>query len=284
MQWYDSLIKGTEIIYDKIIGEDTNYTRYGGVSKLLQAASGIFGLPFSTITREAVTIWNNTIGAMAPSLKVKDYDAGPRANIKYAFKDGYLSADEAMALLLEQGLVEDENEAYYLIQEWSDKDGKYSKYDDLENALISGEGFEDAMNDLILHGKTEKEVLSEAKSMIGNMVKDGDLSESQALELLMQYTELDEDKAREKVDFWAFKRDNPKGYDDLVEATYTKYNKELAPYGVELDDFYEAYIYRKEINADEELTSKQKERKIRDYIYKMDIPTSQKRKLISYWF
>jgi hypothetical protein len=284
MQWYDTLVKAVEIFHDKVMGEDTNYTWYSVIYKTLQTVSGISGLPISTATRTVISAWNNTFGAMAPSLKVKDYDAGPLANIKYAFKDGYLTADEAMELILEQGLAKDENEAYYIIEEWSDKDGKYSKYDDLENALLSGEGFDEALNDLVLHGKTKKEVLSEARTIIGKKVKEEGFDEDEAVDLLIKYTELDEDTAREKVEYWAFRRDNPKGYDGLAEETYPKYSKELAPHGVEVADFYEAYMYRKEINADKELTSKQKERKIRDYIYKMDIPTEHKRKLILYWF
>ena len=35
MQWYDSLVNGVEILYDKISGEDTNYTWYAGIYKLL---------------------------------------------------------------------------------------------------------------------------------------------------------------------------------------------------------------------------------------------------------
>ena len=75
MQWYDSLAKGVDILYDKISGEKTNYTWYGGAYKLLQAASGLTGLPMAAATREIITAWNNTIGAMAPSLKVISYES-----------------------------------------------------------------------------------------------------------------------------------------------------------------------------------------------------------------
>ena len=74
MQWYDSLVKGVEILYDRIAGEDTNYTWYGGIYKMLQAISGMSGLPMAAATREVVAAWNNTVGAMAPSLKLKTYE------------------------------------------------------------------------------------------------------------------------------------------------------------------------------------------------------------------
>ena len=118
MQWYDSLVKGTEIIYQKIMDEDTNYTWYGGIYKLLQAASGISGLPMASATREIVTAWNNTIGAMAPSLKLKDYEPSELSQIRYAYVDGYLTDMEAAAQILDKGLAESENDAYATVAYW----------------------------------------------------------------------------------------------------------------------------------------------------------------------
>lgn len=103
MQWWDSLVGGTEILFDKISGEDTNYTWYGGIYKLLQALSGMSGLPMAAATREIVSMWNNSVGAMAPSLKVKSYDPGDTASIRYAYLDGYLTAEEAIDELAAHG-------------------------------------------------------------------------------------------------------------------------------------------------------------------------------------
>ena len=75
MQWYDSLVKGVQIINDKITGENTNYTWYAGIYKLLQALSGMSGVPLASATREIISAWNNLIGYMAPSLKVITYEA-----------------------------------------------------------------------------------------------------------------------------------------------------------------------------------------------------------------
>ena len=73
MQWYDSLVKGTEIIYDKIMGENTNYTWWGGIFKLLQAASGATGIAGANATRELISAWNTLIVPMAPSLRLETY-------------------------------------------------------------------------------------------------------------------------------------------------------------------------------------------------------------------
>ena len=119
MQWYDSLVKGTEILFDKISGANTNYTWYGGAYKLLQAASGITGLPMAAATREIITAWNNIVGAMAPSLKVKTYELSEKSQIKYAYQDGYLTEEEAIEQLLKQGIAKNEKEARKIVQEWA---------------------------------------------------------------------------------------------------------------------------------------------------------------------
>ena len=118
MQWYESLVKGTEILFDKISGANTNYTWYGGAYKLLQAASGITGLPMAAATREIVTAWNNIVGAMAPSLKIKTYEPSEKSQIKYAYQDGYLTEEEAIEQLLKQGIAKNEREARKIVQEW----------------------------------------------------------------------------------------------------------------------------------------------------------------------
>lgn len=94
LQWADTLLKGTEIIVDKLSGKNTNYTWYGGIYKLLQAASSISGAPMAAATREAVTIWNNTAGAFVPGLKVKTYEnARNRAFNQYARPAGVTTKD-----------------------------------------------------------------------------------------------------------------------------------------------------------------------------------------------
>ena len=118
LQGWDSLVKGSGIIHDKITGADTNYTWYGGAYKLLQAASGITGLPMAAATREIVTAWNNIVGAMAPSLKIKTYEPSEKSQIKYAYQDGYLTEEEAIEQLLKQGIAKNEREARKIVQEW----------------------------------------------------------------------------------------------------------------------------------------------------------------------
>ena len=202
MQWYDSLVKGVEILHDKIAGEDTNYTWYGGAYKLLQAISGMTGLPMAAATREIVTAWNNIVGAMAPSLKVKTYEPSEMAQIKYAYQDGYLTDEEATAELIGQGLVDTEAEAYWTIQSWEAGDG-YSRYDAIHDAVRNGGDFNAAMDELTSHGYTEKDVLSQVKSQIGEWYKTGEITKQQAINMLTKYFDMDSDEITETVNRWS---------------------------------------------------------------------------------
>lgn len=216
MQWYDSLVNGFEILYDKISGEDTNYTWYGGAYKLLQAASGMTGLPMASATREAITAWNNTVGAMAPSLKVRTYESGEQNEIKYAYADGYLTFEEAVNALVEQGLVDNEDEAYFTVQGREVGEG-YSRYDALENAVRNGTGVDMAINELVSHGYTEDKVYSHIRSKAGEWYRSGEISKAQATNILEKYTDLDRDEITETVNKWSSVVVTGIEYDDIDE-------------------------------------------------------------------
>ena len=218
MQWYDSLVKGSEIIYDKITGEDTNYTWYGGIYKLLQAAAGMTGLPMAAATREFIAAWNNIVGAMAPSLKVKTYDSGDMNEIKYAYADGYLTAEEATALLLERGLVDNEDEAYFTVKGWEAGAG-YSRYDAIYDAVLNGGDFDAAMAELTSRGYSEKDVMKQIKSQIGTWYSDDKsdvrVSKQQAIAMLEKYTDMTDEEITKAVNKWSSKVVTGIAYDDI---------------------------------------------------------------------
>ena len=170
-QWRDYLKKASEIFHDKIVGEDTNYTWYGGAYKLLQAASGIAGLPMAAVTRELCAAWNAVVGAMAPSLKVKTYDAGDKANIKYAYQDGYLTDDEAVEKLMNgkdsngDPLFTDRKEAIKEVTKWKCKVETGIDNEDLKNAYNSGKiTYNEAIEYIMKYrGKTWDEAVKQIK-------------------------------------------------------------------------------------------------------------------------
>ncbi len=216
MQWYDSLVKGVQILHDKIYGDDTNYTWYGGIYKLLQAVSGMTGLPMAAATREIITAWNTVIGSMAPSLKVQTYEPKPLANIRYAYEDGYLTAEEATAEMLAQDLVDSEDEAYFTIQGWEAGDG-YSRFDAIFEAARNGGSIDAEMDELTAHGYTEKDVLSKVKGQIGTWYKEGEITKQQAEKLLGQYFDMDSDEITELVNKWSCVVVTGIEYDDIKQ-------------------------------------------------------------------
>lgn len=159
-QWSDDWLKAVEIISDKMKGEDTNYKWYAGIYYLLRAVSGMTAVPLGSITREVSDIWNNSVGALAPSLKLITYDPGVKNNIKYALWDGYLTEAEAADELVNAGIM-NEADAREQARHWaytnSNPDStltltqlsNYDKYaspagitiDEYENFLLSIEDY-----------------------------------------------------------------------------------------------------------------------------------------------
>ena len=217
MQWYDSLVKGVQILHDKISGEQTNYTWYGGAYKLLQAASGMSGLPMAAATREIVTLWNNTVGALAPSLKVKSYEPSETAQVKYAYQDGWLNEEEAVEELISKGLVDNENEAYWMMRGWEAGDS-FSKYDAIYDAVRNGGDFKAAMTELTSHGVARKDVISQVKSQIGTWYKDGEITKQQAISMLTKYGEMDSEEITKQVNKWSAKVVTGIAYEDIKQA------------------------------------------------------------------
>lgn len=269
MQWYDSLIKANFILHDKLTGEDTNYTWYGGAYKLLQAVSGMTGVPLAAATREVVTAWNSIIGYMAPSLKVKTYDPGDKAEIKYAYLDGYLTEEEARQYLLEKELAENEDDAYWTVRGWNGDGETTSKYRDIYDAVRNGGDFAGAMDELTTHGVREKDALSAVKSQIGTWYQDGEITRQQADGMLSKYLDMDRDEVKAQLDRWSAKVETGIAFDDIkdeyldesisyedavhfyshyggyteerAEETVTKWKAE-AETGIAYDDVKDAYL------------------------------------------
>ena len=267
MQWYDSLIKGTEIIYDKISNEDTNYTWYGGIYKLLQAASGITGLPMASATREIITAWNNTVGAMAPSLKITTYEPSELSEIRYAYEDGYLTAEEATEQLLEKGLVDSEDEAYFTIQSWEAGEN-YSRYDKVYDAVRNGASIDEAMDELTSHGYSEEDILIQVKSEIGKWYRGGEISKQQAINMLTKYFDMSSNEINATVSYWEYKKDNPDA--DVNVGLFETYYSDVAHSGISINDYI---TYRNKVK---DITGEDKKARRMKVINSLPITNAQK--------
>ena len=210
-------VDATEILMKKLKGQNTGYTWYGSIRKYLQAASGLTGVPLATPTREAVDIWNNIVGRMAPSLKVKTYEQKPVDALRDAFLGGYVDEDEATAKLMELGKAEDENEAYWKLRGW-EGGSDWSKYDALARAMANGEDISEAMDELTTHGVKEKDIREQIREIVGDWLSNGAITESEAQSLLVRYGDRDRDAAQDTVRRWMSEVDTGIAYTDIRDA------------------------------------------------------------------
>lgn len=85
--------------YTGVSGQKTGYTMYGIIYNLMRGVSNISGIPAATITREAVDIWNNTVGFFAPGRKLVTYErAVDRKYEQYVRQTGLSKKDYEKAL------------------------------------------------------------------------------------------------------------------------------------------------------------------------------------------
>lgn len=219
MQWSDSYLGAVTTLADKLQGEETNYQWYQVVYKLLQAASGLTGISAAPLVREAVSIWNSAISIFDhPELKVRTWYPGDKNNIKYAYLDGNLTADEAMDELIRVGEAEDEDEAYFTVKEWDSGDASWSRFSELYGAVLEGKGYNEAARELEEHGYSEREIRESVQSQIGKWYREKDISKAKAEALLKKHTELDEDEIDKFITEWSAKRETGISYDDIKES------------------------------------------------------------------
>lgn len=200
-----------------------NMTLYGKIYKTLKAISQATGLPVSAASREVVTLWNTIAGAVGKGDEwtIHTYDSGPENQIKYGLSDGYLTREEAQQLLLEKGLVDDEDNAYWKVDKWATGEGKY---DEALAAVLSGDkaAFDAQAKELKEHGIGEKQLQSKVCSQAKKWyVGDDDgkraVTKDQALKILQQYGGKDADEAQKLVQKWTCEVVTGTDYDDIKD-------------------------------------------------------------------
>lgn len=212
-----------------------NMTTWGKLYKSLQALSQLSGLPASAAARDAIAIWNTTAGNIVSDWKIKTYDAGEKKNIQNAFDNGFISNDEAISLLKDSGMSE--NDAYYAVREW--ETGEQSKYTSIKRAAFDGDqtAYGEAFTELTEHGFKEKVVNSTVKSFIKNVyfgndlsaeeekiVGDTELTDDQVRKMLTNYAGLTDKEAQETVADWRETR----SFIQQHGAEYEEYGLSLA--------------------------------------------------------
>lgn len=200
-----------------------NMTLYGKIYKTLKAISQTTGLPVSAASREVVTLWNTIAGAVGKGDEwtIHTYDSGPENQIKYGLSDGYLTREEAQQLLLDKGIEDDEDDAYWKVDKWATGEGKY---DEALAAVLSGDkaAFDAQAKELNEHGIGEKQLQSAVRSQtkkwyVGDDDGKRSITKEQALKILQQYGGKDADEAQKMVQKWTCEVVTGTDYDDIKD-------------------------------------------------------------------
>lgn len=211
------LDKPTDVTYNG------NMTLYGKIYKTLKAVSQATGLPISAASREVVTLWNTIAGAVGKGDEwtIHTYDSGPENQIKYGLSDGYLTREEAQQLLLDKGIEDDEDDAYWKVDKWATGEGKY---DEALSAVFSGDkaAFDAQAKELKEHGIGEKQLQSQVRSQaekwyVGDDDGKRSITKEQALKILQQYGGKDADEAQKLVQKWTCEVVTGTDYDDIKD-------------------------------------------------------------------
>nr|DAP53132.1 MAG TPA: Large polyvalent protein associated domain 23 [Caudoviricetes sp.] len=142
-------------------------TWYGKLYNTLKPLSQMTGFAIANLTRDVSAIWNTTFGAWTGK-KLRTYYPGVKTSVKYAYQDGYLTAEEAEKILINEGVAEDENDVYFMLDEWDSGKSSYSKYGAIKDAAKAGDkaAYKSALKDLTDHGITEKNAQSAIRSAL----------------------------------------------------------------------------------------------------------------------
>lgn len=211
------LDKPTDVTYNG------NMTLYGKIYKTLKAVSQATGLPISAASREVVTLWNTIAGAVGKGDEwtIHTYDSGPENQIKYGLMDGYLTREEAQQMLVEKGLADNEDDAYWKVDKWATGEGKY---DEALAAVLSGDkaAFDAQAKELKEHGIGDKQLQSAVRSQakewyVGDDDGKRSITKEQALKILQQYGGKDADEAQKLVQKWTCEVVTGTDYDDIKD-------------------------------------------------------------------
>lgn len=200
-----------------------NMTLYGKIYKTLKALSQIAGLPANNTVRDVIMLWNTIAGAVGKGDEwtIHTYDSGPENQIKYGLRDGYLTREEAQQLLVEKGLADNEDDAYWKVDKWATGEGKY---DEALVAVLSGDkaAFDAQAKELKEHGIGEKQLQSKVRSQteewyVGDDDGKRSITKEQALKILQQYGGKDADEAQKLVQKWTCEVVTGSDYDDIKD-------------------------------------------------------------------
>lgn len=161
--------------------------------------------------------------------------------------------------------------------------------DDYYAALVgrdeatADEAKEDIIKTDVENGKNRDEAESDFNNRfathLGDRYAEGEISDSEAQRMLVQYGGKSEEDAYSKVQWWAFKQEYT-DYDDLSEDAVSKYYEEVEPYGIGISVYYDYKDRTSGIESDRDENgnpiSGSKKAKLMQVINSLPITSSQK--------
>ena len=191
-------------------------TAYGLIYQSLQVLGSFTGAAPANLTREAISIWNNTFGKWN-GMMIHRYASKTETKIKKAYMAGALTKEEAQDALVADGMSADD--AYFTVKGW--ETGNESKYDDLYDAALAGGDISDAIAELAEHGVSKKSAKSQLRSRIGTWYTDPDskikIDRDQAGSMLKQYLDMDDDEVEALLTKWDMKIDTGYSLESLKQ-------------------------------------------------------------------
>lgn len=223
-QGYDFLTSAKDFFTDR-----GSMTLYGLIYRGLQVLGTTSGIAFAGLSREAIAlhnnvvlpIWNKTFGQMYPNMElspIRRYEPSGNTEIKNAFLRGYLTEEEAISELVQQGLSDTENDAYFLVQGWASEEEDYTRYSKVFDAVRKNGDFNAALNDMVNHGYERDTVIRQVRTQIGQWYQGGEISKSQAMQMLKKYVGLDNQEVTEQVNRWSSYVVTGIKFDDIKQA------------------------------------------------------------------
>ena len=228
-EWMANIIKAGQIWWETLalqigwqkdpskITYNGNMTMWGKIYNTLRAVSQLAGLPFGNAVRDAVAIYNSTIGELPDAKKIQTYNPGEAKKIQYAVQDGYLSEEEAIDWLLHYELADSEDEARQQVYVWAHPE----RYERILSAMNAGdrEEFDAAMQELKdLHFKPSNIEAAISKEIHERYVgRDGEepIDRETAKQMLMDYGGMIQRKADEQVQKWTSEIETGVSFSDI---------------------------------------------------------------------
>ena len=193
---------------EKAVSYNGQLTAYGVLAANLRAVSQLSGLPFYNAMRDAVALYN-TVVAPFSGVTVQSYRPTTRAAIKSSYLNGFMTDEDAMAELVKQGVADDADQAFWIINDWNGDGSSSDKLEELYAAVKAGdtESYDALMQELTEHGVFKSKIQNNVKNQVRDWYQGSDtekatISKQEALALLQKYGGKAEHDAEVAVEQW----------------------------------------------------------------------------------